>query len=326
MASPTPAPALAARLQAWARRRQGPDGDSAVLSQRRVYILPTRIGLAFGVVLFTMLLGALNYGNNMGFALAFILSSITIASIHQCQRNLAGLELRLAGCPPAFAGEILQCELRIINPGTNHRWQVAAGPGSADGPTVDIGPGETATVKLWLRTTRRGLLPCPGIRVSTRYPLGLFEAWGWLHPDRELLVYPRPADGAPHTLPPAGGDQTETGEYLRGTDEFVGLCQPVPGESPSRLAWKTLARGGPLLAKDYRTGVYPSWLDWHALPDSDPEMRLSRLTRLALDAEAAGRPFGLRLPGLEIPPATGGSHLHRCLSTLATFSTHGRQR
>jgi uncharacterized protein (DUF58 family) len=297
-----------------------------VLGQRRVYILPTRMGLAFGLVLFTMLLGALNYSNNMGFALAFILSSITVASIHQCQRNLAGLELRLAACPPAFAGEFLQCDLRITNPGSGRRWQVAAGPVDADGPAVDIGPGETATLRLLLRTTRRGLLACPGLRVSTRYPLGLFEAWGWLHPDRELLVYPRPADSAPHAMPLAGGAEAESGGPLRGTEDFVGLCQPVPGESPSRMAWKTLARGGPLLAKDYRAGVFPTWLDWHVLPDGDPEARLSRLTRLALDAEAAGQPFGLRLPGLEIPPATGGGHLHRCLLALATVSFHGSRR
>jgi len=322
---PNPASALNARLQAWARRRQGPDGDAAVLSQRRIYILPTRIGLVFGLVLFTMLLGALNYSNNMGFALAFILCSITIASIHQCQRNLAGLQLRLAACPPAFAGEPLQGDLRISNAGSLPRWQLAAGPASPDGTTLDIGPGETASVKLLLPTRQRGLWPCPGIRVSTRYPLGLFQAWAWLYPDRELLVYPRPADTAAPASPDTGGELAESGEQLRGTDEFVGLCQPVPGESPARLAWKTLARGGPLLAKDYRAGASPTWLDWHALAEADPEARLGRLTRLALDAETAGRPYGLRLPGLEIPPATGAGHLHRCLRALATFVPHGQQ-
>lgn len=319
MANFSPAPALALRLQRWARRRQGPDGDSAVLGQRRVYILPTRLGLTLGVVLFTMLLGALNYSNNMGFALAFVLCAVSIASLHQCQRNLAGLELRLAACPPAFAGEPLQCTLRMANPGPGARWQVAAGPVSADGATLDIPAGEAVSVNLLLPTTRRGLLPCPGIRVSTRYPLGLVEAWGWLYPDRELVVYPRPAEGAAGATPAAAGDLAEGGASLRGTEEFVGLCQPLPGESPSRFAWKTLARGGPLLAKDYRSGAAPTWLDWHQLRESDPEARLSRLARLALDAEQSGRPYGLRLPGVEIPPATGQAHLHRCLRLLATF-------
>jgi uncharacterized protein (DUF58 family) len=315
-------------LKDWTRRRQGVDRGTATLIQRRVYILPTRSGMLFGLVLFTMLLGALNYSNNMGFALAFALCSITIASIHQCQRNLAGLELRIAGCAPVFAGEPVQCDLKIMNPGRSARWQIGAGANGPDGPTADIGPGETATWKLVLRTRRRGALPCPGIRVSTRYPLGLFQAWGWLYPDLDLMVYPRPADAGARGLPSALGDLDLAGEAVRGTDEFVGLRQPVPGESPSRLAWKTLARGGPLLAKDYRSGALPAWLDWNALPGSDPEIRLSRLTRMLLDAEAEGRAFGLRLPGIEIPPATGAEHRHRCLRFLATFdpgdANHGR--
>ena len=58
-------PAVTALMQRWFRRRQGPDGDSIELHQRRIYILPTRIGLGFGLVGFAAK-GVLKFFINVG--------------------------------------------------------------------------------------------------------------------------------------------------------------------------------------------------------------------------------------------------------------------
>lgn len=308
-------------IRQWLRRRQGSDGDVVVLDQRRVYILPTRSGLVFALVLFTMLLGSLNYSNNMGFALAFILAAVVVVSIHHCQRNLAGLRVSIGHCLPVFAGEPLECTLNLENPGRAPRWQVAAGPARARTMAVDIPAGGSASLTLRLATDARGRWHCPPIRLSTRHPLGLFESWAVLHPGHELLVYPQPAatSAAP---PPAPGQATDdTGDLLRGADEFVGLRAPLPGESWSRMAWKAWARAGVLLAKDYRSGAGACWLSWDELPARDTEVRLSMLTRLIIDAQTTGQPFGLRLPGIELPPGTGPDHVHRSLAILATWES-----
>lgn len=312
-------PFLQRQVRRWARRRQGPDGEFVELHQGRVYILPTRSGLVFGLVFFTMLLGALNYSNNMGFALAFVLTAVAVVSIHHCQRNLAGLRLSVSGGSPVFAGEPMECALHVTNPGRTPRWQIAAGPAAERTPAVDLPAGTSAALTLRLATDRRGRLRCPEIRVSTRHPLGLFEAWALVYPERELLVYPKPAASASVQFPPAGVDSENAGESVRGTDEFVGLRPPVPGESPSRIAWKAWARTGQLLAKDYRSGAGSAWLEWHAIPATDPEERLSILTRLLIDAESTGQFVGLRLPGVELQPMAGQDHFHRCLSVLATY-------
>ena len=310
-------------VQRWAQRRQGADGDFVELHQGRVYILPTRSGLVFGLVFFTMLLGALNYSNNMGFALAFLLTAVAVVSIHHCQRNLAGLRLAVRGCDPVFAGASIECALHVTNPGRGPRWQIAAGPASERTTAVDLPGGGSAVLTLRLATSRRGRLRCPEIRVSTRHPLGLFECWALLYPDRELLVYPRPAESASVRLPPAAADLENAGESVRGTDEFVGLRPPLHGESLSRIAWKAWARTGQLLAKDYRSGAGSAWLEWNAMPATDPEERLACLTRLVIEARAGGQLFGLRLPGIELPPMAGHDHFHRCLTVLATFDAAG---
>jgi uncharacterized protein (DUF58 family) len=76
-----------------------------------------------------------------------------------------------------------------------------------------------------------------------------------------------------------------------------------------------------MLVREYRGGTADTqvWIDWDAVSAPDTETRISLLTRLVLDSHQQGRLWGLRLPGLRLGPARGASHLHRCLSCLATF-------
>ena len=97
--------AVAARAERWARKRQGSDDPVTRLESRRVYILPTAVGLVFALMAFTMLLGSMNYNNNLSFVLTFLLTGLGFVAMHQCQRNLVGLEVSFAGVDPVFAGQ-----------------------------------------------------------------------------------------------------------------------------------------------------------------------------------------------------------------------------
>ena len=66
---------------------------------------------------FAMLLGSMNYNNNLSFVLTFLLASLGFVAMHQCQRNLVGLEISFAGVDPVFAGQSAQFRIAI----TNHR-------------------------------------------------------------------------------------------------------------------------------------------------------------------------------------------------------------
>src|SRR5215470_7307164 len=95
---------LRARIANWARRRQGADVPPFTLHSRRIYILPTRLGLAFGGMLGIMLIAGLNYANSSAMFLAFLLAGFALVSMHQCHRNLLRASFVSASAPPMFAG------------------------------------------------------------------------------------------------------------------------------------------------------------------------------------------------------------------------------
>ena len=308
---------LGRRARAWAWRRQGIDPAHVELESRRIYILPTRAGIIFGLIVFTMLLGSMNYNNNMGIALTFLLAGIGIVSIHHCHRNLLGLVVQFRGVRPVFAGERLQFTFALSNPSAKTRWQIWLGWDGQEPICEEVPAEDGLPVTLPLPTEIRGRLQAPRIKVSTRYPLGLFRSWAWLNMDLPALVYPRPARRADLELSGDPGMQT-TGRRTGGDDDFSGLRDYRTGDSPRRIAWKALARTGETLVTEYRDGAADRiWIDWDQLPPAGTEARIAMLTRLVLDAHRDQRSFGLRVPGACIEPGQGARHRHECLQCLA---------
>jgi uncharacterized protein (DUF58 family) len=158
----------------------------------------------------------------------------------------------------------------------------------------------------------------PRLRISSSFPLGLFRAWSYVELDLECIVYPRP-EGGEVPQPPAREGDEEGLRSDRGTDDFAGLRKYHPGDSLRHVAWKAVARGQPLLTKQFDGHAAGTlWLSWEDTPPfMRAEARISRLTRWVLDAGRAGVPFTLELPGTTIAANRGPDHEARCLTALA---------
>lgn len=320
--------AAAARLRHtiadWIFRIRTPEAPPVTLVQRRVYILPTRQGLLFAVVLGVLLLASINYALSLGFVLTFLLSAMGFVALHHTWRNLAYMQVRPVRAEPVFAGEAAHFGLSLESPSRRPRYAIAIHRGVASSVVfVDV-PGEHAGLAtLPVDATRRGRLVCGRLTLATTYPVGLFRAWAYVDFGQSALVYPTPAASCPE--PPAWSHSESTdGVVIAGDDDFRMLRPYRAGDPPRQVAWRTLARGQPLQTKEFQSlASRELWLDWADAAAADAESRLSVLCRWVLRAEQRGQQYGLRLPGTAIAPGRGETHRTRCLEALALFGIDG---
>lgn len=310
---------LRKRTRAWARRRHGVDASPMVIPKRRVYILPTRLGLTYGSMLFLMFLGSVNYANNLALGLTFILASVALVAMHHCQSNLAEVRIASAATEPVFAGQLARFAVAVDNDAPRTRHEIVVAANSQGGDPVSVQPNDRAVVYVATPTHSRGRAVLDHLQVSSNYPFGLFRAWTHVHIPMTCIVYPKLAERGlrpPPTETDIGGAQDSD----RGDEDFAGLRAFTAGDSPRRIAWKAYARGQGLHIKHYAgTAVTSHMLDWDALHGLGTEARLSQLSRWVEDAHASGHAYGLRLPGVEFPANIGSAHRQRCLTALALF-------
>ena len=313
---------LAEHLGWFARRTARVSGAGWTrLRARQVFILPTRIGLAFTILLLVLLLGAINYDNNLIFAFTFLLVGLGLVAMLHTYRNLVHLEFRSGPGRPGFVGG--RIEFRLWLRAADGRARQIIEMQNADGSraVTDAEPAASA-IRLERNAVRRGRLALGKLTVATQFPLGLFRAWSDLDVVQTEPVYPAPA---PPGEPPQAVAVDERGARAgawAGADDFRGLRRYRPGDSLRQIDWKALAREQGLLTKQFGGALPPEdWLDFASAHDTDPEARLSRLCRWVLDAEQAQRRYGLRLPGMTIAAGQGEAHRDRCLLALADFGT-----
>lgn len=323
-AATRPAPGVRAAWIRWVHRRlprllpgSGSESLPLTLHRRRIYILPTRYGMFFGLLVFVMLLGSLNYNNNLALMLTFLLGGMLLIAPVHTYRNLAGLRVVSCHAAPVFAGQRARFVLLLDSPGDRPRSAIRGWNGD-DEDRVNLRPGGEARLTLARPARRRGRLGAGRVRLFTEYPVGLFHAWTWLDEPGSTLVYPRPLQ---ERLPlPAPSGTARQGRAIEEEEDFSGIRDYRPGDPARRIAWKALARTDELMSKVYMAPVGDTlWLDFAKAGTGDTEIRLSVLARWVLDAEARNIRYGLRLPGETIPPARHDTHREQCLRALALF-------
>lgn len=298
-------------------RGEDPVAGPITLDQRRIFILPTRRGLAFVLLIALLLLIAFVYNNNLAYFLGFLLASVFFVTILHSYKSLAGLVVQAGYNPPVFAGEMAGFCFHIENPDLQSRFALELA--LRESQFLSLKPLETRVVTLNLAAHRRGWMRCGTVTLSSCYPLGLFRAWSPLRYDNPLLVYPRPTNVvAP--FPETASGQEPVGKNRRHGDEFYGLKSYQAGDSLRQIHWKSFAKGQGLHSKNYAGAASTDlWLDLETAPGSDIEERLSGMCRWVLEAEQAGLRYGLILPGLRLEPDAGKSHCAKCLQALALF-------
>ncbi|MFT7091866.1 MAG: hypothetical protein ACJAYW_001829, partial [Candidatus Azotimanducaceae bacterium] len=181
-----------ARFQRWLDRRV-PPANTVTLNQKNIFILPTRHGLYFVVLILFMMLAGINYQNSLIFALAFLLVSLFMVSILHTFRNLSGLSLQGGHGTSVFAGEDAEFTVTLNRAGNrtfealNVGWHVDMMQGA------DLLDASSCRIKIYVPTQQRGRFSPGRMLVQTYYPVGLFRAWSWVDLDLHAVTYPSPS-------------------------------------------------------------------------------------------------------------------------------------
>ncbi len=312
---------LRQRISDWIFRARFPENPPVVLIQRRIFILPSRTGYFFAVVLILLLIASINYALSLGYLLTFLLAGLgSIAMLHTF-RNLLRLSISPGKIEPVFVGEAAQFSIVLNNP-TLPRYAIGIKRAQiqyAEPKFDDIKETTTATFHVPVVATTRGYLRCGRLEIFTEYPVGLFHAWSYVDFGMVGLVYPKPDPGA-GALPRDMRGKGEGNVPVRGDEEFQSLRAYKAGDTPRQIAWKALARGQGLLVKEFgSTASADLWLDYDALEGLPMEQRLGRLTWWVLEAERMQMPYGLKLAGRHFRPSLGAKHRDDCLHALAIY-------
>jgi uncharacterized protein (DUF58 family) len=301
------------------------------MKREKIRLRPTGLWVLFGPVLGCMWLAAVNYSNNLVYAILYLIGALTFVSIFHTWRNLAALEAGHVRVHSAFAGGMVRVEIALRNESQRpvygiffarleegKSWRGGTPLALPGGGNLRVRGGDTTTVELLFPAGRRGSYRFDSLLVRTSYPFGLVTAGFRIHVGLDYFIYPEPAGSTilPDFRSSANEAPAPTGR--KSGDDFAGVRPYLPGESWRHVDWKAYARGRPLSVKQFAGGDgIELWLDAAELAEMPLEARLSQISLWVMEAERDEIPYALRIGKSVLRPGLGSEHRRLALEALA---------
>ena len=306
------------RWDAWLDRRI-PARDRVVLTQKRIFILPTWMGLGYLLTTFLLFIAGVNYDNSMILNFSFFLASLFIVSILQTFSNLSGMVVSAGHTEPAFAGSEAKFVIHLSKSKQKDHHSIYCFWHGYESLAYNLIDEQQVAITALLPTIKRGRYKPSRFKLRAVYPFGLCQSWTWIDLDMTALVYPQPIECELNTLSSSDRNQGSA-VVTEGQEDFAGLRAFSQSDSLHMVDWKAFARRNVLYSKQFHGyQAKSSWLKWNEIPTTDREAKLSCLCFWVLQLSKTNEPFGLELPGTLISPAMGKQHETDCLTALAEF-------
>ncbi|MBL0057983.1 MAG: DUF58 domain-containing protein [Elusimicrobia bacterium] len=279
---------------------------------------------------------AMNTGNNLLYVIFGLLLGLILASGLVSESMLRAVVVDHLIPADLFAGRPAPVRFILKNRSARPllglkvwvRFGRAGVPDRESSPSVIlfIPPKGQRSRDMFFHPDRRGRWTLLEIRVGTSFPFGFFEKSLRLTPREDHVVFPAP-------LPfPRGALWTDSGAPRRSVprrgpgETFWGLRDFRQGDSPRRMAWKSVARRGRLIVQETEQETDRRLIlnlgaarDWGDLSLADRENAVSFAATLALRHWDAGFAVGLVEGDRVVPPASGPSVRRAILTRLALF-------
>lgn len=285
----------------------------------------TREGKAFIGVLLAIGIAAINTGNNLLYLVVAAMLSIIIVSGLMSEATLRGLRLRRTLPPFAIKGAPACIPLKIENAKrlfSSYSFRVAEGEqGPSPAYVVRLRPGESRELRLEYVFPKRGVARLGPMRVTTRFPFGLFVKGKEEPGGGELLVLPS-TDRALAIEVSGSCTGAEKKSAGRGSgNELYGLRDYGLADDARHIHWRSAARKEGLLMKEFEreSGRLVNIVFENRRGESGEafEALVDRAAATAAFHIDSGGLVGLRTLGKSIPPRPGRAHLMTILRELA---------
>ncbi len=259
----------------------------------------------------------------------------------------------------ALVGELVTERLTVWNRSRVPKWWLevtdhSSLPGHDASQAIRIGPRGERTWEVRTRCVRRGAYRLGPLSVATSDPLGIFFRRRLVAIHHEVVVYPRLVDVST-MRPPAGRlprGATASRRLLAHSTSSSTVREYVAGDPLSRISWRTTARTGRLMTKEFEAEASADlWVvvdlerirrgeglapDGHAAGTRQPtgvgrsrateETIVSLAASLALEGLGEGRAVGMVCSGgqaITLQPERGDRQRTRVLETLAVVAADG---
>ena len=303
---------------------------------RRLFRAPrrlraTRAGWSFVAIVFGVGFAALNTGNNLLYLVLALMLSFLVLSGLLSELSLRGIRLERRIPGELFAGHPNRLVLRVHNDqkrstafavSLEDRIQGPDGPAAAGRAfALRIGPGEHVDRSYAWSPERRGDVVFDHVRISTRFPFGLFVKSAELGAPARALVYPEPSDVPLRSDTASGDEDDDRNGASRSGDDVSGLREFAPGDGLGRVLWRRSVRSGRLIVGEREGEVSGEIEVLLRGVEGRPAAAIEDRIRLAASEVVAhldaGLRVGLRSPRVWILPATGPAHRREILTYLA---------
>ncbi len=279
---------------------------------------------AFLAILGTMWYAGAAQQNGSAYMLAFGLAALVLVSWLHARQHLKGLVVQTGSSPVWREGEpcLLPLALSVKDGPLPAGLEVTA-PDALDAVFVETLSAERPTyVSLPIRAGAAGSTGGLKILVRSLYPLGFFTCEREFELSLNRPIHPKAAGILPlpardvADVSQAGAATGRSLSKQRG-DDFDGVRPWQHGDPLRHVDWKAVARGRPLMVKQFTGGTSPSvTLDWESL-NLPPTERASQMAKWIEDAEREGLRYAVLLPGTKLPAASGPEHRRKALDALA---------
>lgn len=296
-----------------------PPQQRIVLNQKRIFILPTWMGIGYLTTAFLLFIAGINYDNGLILNFSFFLGSLFVVAILQTFSNLSGLVISAGNTEPSFASTEAKFIVHFSKSKKKEHHSIGCWWEGYQSEPQNLVKSSQTRVTMLLPTSKRGLFRPQRLRIETVYPFGLCRAWTWVDLTMSCLVYPKPIECEPLTQ--LISHQKEGSNYTSdGNEDFDGLRAYNTSDSLKTVDWKAFARRNTLYTKQFHGyQAQSNWITWDQMPSSNPEMKLSQMCYWVIQLAKTNDQYGLRFPTVDIKPGQGKQHEQACLEALARY-------